>query len=58
MPVLLRHPLVTTDLRDAYDWYEDQQAWGWSLPKIFFPTIAILCATHNFMPSVLPTCDA
>jgi len=23
--MLLRHPLVTADLRDAYDWYEDQQ---------------------------------
>ena len=26
MPVLKRHPLVSADLRDAYDWYEDQQA--------------------------------
>jgi plasmid stabilization system protein ParE len=25
MPVLIRHPLVTADLRAAYDWYEDQQ---------------------------------
>jgi plasmid stabilization system protein ParE len=25
MPALIRHPLVNADLRDAYDWYEDQQ---------------------------------
>ena len=25
MPALIRHPLVSADLRDAYDWYEDQQ---------------------------------
>jgi toxin ParE1/3/4 len=25
MPVLVRHPLVKVDLRDAYGWYEDQQ---------------------------------
>jgi plasmid stabilization system protein ParE len=24
MPALERHPLVTADLRDAYNWYEDQ----------------------------------
>jgi len=23
--VFIRHPLVAADLRDAYDWYEDQQ---------------------------------
>jgi len=26
MLVLKRHPLVAADLRDAYEWYEDQQA--------------------------------
>jgi plasmid stabilization system protein ParE len=25
MPVLKRHPLVTADLREAYNWHEDQQ---------------------------------
>ncbi len=25
MPVLIRHPLVAADLRDAYDWHENQQ---------------------------------
>jgi plasmid stabilization system protein ParE len=25
MLVLRRHPLVNADLREAYDWYEDQQ---------------------------------
>jgi plasmid stabilization system protein ParE len=26
MPALKRHPLVTADLREAFDWYEDQQS--------------------------------
>ena len=25
MPALLRHPLVASDLREAYGWYEDKQ---------------------------------